>query len=32
VLAMKCKQTIDLENAEKLKKTIEAFTSAYFKK
>ncbi len=29
VLSMKCKQTTDLENAEKLHKAIDAFTSAY---
>jgi len=29
VLSMKCKQTTDLENAEKLHKAIDAFTKAY---
>jgi len=29
VLSMKCKQTTDLENAQKLKSTIEAFQKAY---
>ena len=29
VLSMKCKQTTDLENAEKLHKAIESFTAAY---
>lgn len=29
VLSMKCKQTTDLENAQKLKSTIEAFHKAY---
>lgn len=29
VLSMKCKQTADLENAEKLHKAIDSFTKAY---
>jgi len=29
VLSMKCKQTTDLENAQKLHKAIDAFTTAY---
>lgn len=29
VLSMKCKQTTDLENAEKLHKAIDSFTAAY---
>lgn len=32
VLSMKCKQTTDVENAEKLHKAIDAFTAAYNKK
>ena len=32
VLAMKCKQTTDIENAQKLHKAIDAFTAAYRKK
>ena len=30
VYAMKCKQTTDLENCEKLRKALEAFQAAYF--
>jgi len=32
VLAMKCKQTTDLENAQNLNKTLEAFKASYQKK
>jgi hypothetical protein len=32
VLAMKCKQTTDLENAQKLHKVIDAFKTSYMKK
>ena len=32
VYAMKCKQTTDIENANKLKAAIDAFTTAYNKK
>ena len=32
VYAMKCKQTTNIENANKLKAAIDAFTTAYNKK